>query len=62
MEKYGFSKEFEYLKQSWLCAWTSCFDKLKLGQEIDPITGEPTKCSEWYSSTMLFYLYCADKI
>lgn len=62
MEKYGFSKEFEHLKRSWLCAWTSCFDKLKLGQELDPITGEPTKCSEWYSSTMLFYLYCADEI
>lgn len=62
MEKYGFVREFENLKEKWLSAWTACFDKIKLGQELDPITGEPTRCSEWYSSTMLFYLYAAGRL
>ena len=59
MEKYGFTSEFEDLKKAWASAWTECYDTVKLGQELDPITGEPTRCSEWYSSTMLFYLFAA---
>lgn len=62
MEKYGFVRELENLKEKWLSAWTACHDKIKLGQELDPITGEPTRCSEWYSSTMLFYLYAAGRL
>ena len=58
MEKYGFNKEYEYLKKTWVDTWTKHYDRLKMGQELDPITGIPTKSSEWYSSTMLFYLYC----
>ncbi len=61
MEDYGFVCEFENLCQSWVEAWTAHFDELKLGQELDPITGIPTKCSEWYSSTMLFYLYAVQR-
>ena len=38
------------------------FDDLKLGQELDPITGIPTKSSEWYSSTMLMYLYATQRL
>ena len=59
MEDYGFTKDFEHLCKSWIEAWTKNFDKLKLGQELDPVSGEPTKCSEWYSPTMIFYLYAA---
>jgi hypothetical protein len=33
-----------------------------MGQELDPISGVPTECSEWYSSTMLFYLYAAKRL
>lgn len=29
------------------------------GQELDPVTGIPSPCSQYYSSTMLFYLYAA---
>ena len=43
-------------------AWTEHFDKVKMGQELDPITGIPTKSSEWYSSTMLFYTYAVKRI
>ena len=34
----------------------------KLGQELDPITGKPTKSSQWYSSCMLMYLYAAQRL
>ena len=61
MEMYGFRAEFENLCKKWVEAWTANFDTVKLGQELDPITGVPTKSSEWYSSTMLFYLYAAKK-
>ncbi len=62
MEKYGFEKELDNLCLRWVQAWTRHFDKIKMGQELDPITGTPTECSEWYSSTMLFYLYAAKRI
>ena len=62
MEKYGFTKEFDNLCQKWIDAWTKHFDTMKMGQELDPITGVPTKSSEWYSSTMLFYMYAVKRI
>lgn len=61
MEKYGFARDHERLCRAWVEAWTRHFDKVKMGQELDPLTGEPTACSEWYSSTMLFYLYATKK-
>ena len=57
MEKYGLEAELDNLCEKWVEVWTDNFDKIKMAQEIDPITGEPTRSSEWYSSTMLFYLY-----
>ena len=62
MEKYGFKKEFDHLCEKFVEVWTNHFDEVKLAQEYDPITGVPTKCSEWYSSTMLFYLYAVRRI
>ena len=59
MDSYGWSGDFDHICAKWLEAWTRCFDIVPLGQEIDPITGEPTKCSPWYSSGMLSYLYAA---
>lgn len=61
MDEYGLNKEMDNLCQKWLQAWTACFDRFKLGQELDPITGEPSPSSEWYSSCMLFYLYSASR-
>ena len=62
MEKYGFTAEHDRLCERWVRAWTEHFDMLKLGQELDPHTGIPSKSSEWYSSTMLFYLYAARRL
>jgi hypothetical protein len=62
MDRYGFNKQFDEVCKRFLKAWTDCFDAVKLGQELDPITGEPSECSEWYSSCMLMYLYCVNRI
>ena len=62
MEKYGFEAEFDNLCEKWVEVWTDNFDKIKMAQEIDPLTGEPTHSSEWYSSTMLFYLYSVRRL
>ena len=62
MEKYGYEVEFDNLCKRWVEVWTDHFDSIKLAQEIDPLTGIPTRSSEWYSSTMLFYLYAVKRL
>ena len=62
MEKYGMNTELDNLCEKWIKAWTDNFDKIKMAQELDPISGEPTRSSEWYSSTMLFYLYSVKRL
>ena len=62
MDYYGWSEEYEYILSKWLETWTEHFDEIKLAQEIDPITGIPTKSSEWYSSCMLNYVYAARRL
>lgn len=61
MEKYGFTKEFEKVCRSWTDTWEKYFGVVNFGQELDPITGEPSESSEWYSSCMLMYLYCKQR-
>ena len=62
MDQYGFSDDFDNLCKKWVEAWTKHYDILKFGQELDPISGVPTRSSEWYSSTMLFYLYAVNRL
>lgn len=62
MDEYAMGKDFDHICQKFLEGWTDCFDDIKLGQELDPITGKPTRCSEWYSSCMLMYLYAAERL
>ena len=62
MDYYGYEKDFDILCEKFLSAWTKCYDTLKLGQELDPITGQPSECLEWYSSCMLFYLFAAKRL
>lgn len=62
MEKYGLSEDFDRLCSTWVEAWTKHFDYIKLGQELDPVTGVPSRSSEWYSSCMLFYLYASKRL
>lgn len=62
MDAYGMSKDFDEICEKWLYAWTKCYDTFHLGQELDPITGEPSSSSEWYSSCMLLYTYAARRL
>ena len=62
MDHYGFGEDFDVLCEKWIEAWTRCFGRFRFGQELDPFTGEPSRCSEWYSSCMLFYLYAAKRL
>ena len=55
-------EDSDYILSKWLESWTSHYDTIKFAQEIDPISGEPTKSSEWYSSCMLSYLYGARRL
>jgi hypothetical protein len=57
MEKYGFLKELEQVMKAWSNAWEKHYGKVFFGQELDPQTGEPSPCSQWYSSCMIAYLY-----
>ena len=62
MDEYGWGEDFDHLCLRWVEAWTRCYDRFKLGQELDPFTGEPSVCSEWYSSCMLFYIYAVRRL
>lgn len=62
MDYYHWNEDFDYICEKWLETWTEHFDDIKLAQEIDPITGVPTKSSEWYSSCMLAYIYAARRL
>ena len=62
MDYYGWSGDYDYILEKWLETWTEHFEEIKLAQEIDPITGIPTKSSEWYSSCMLNYVYAARRL
>ena len=62
MERYGFCEEHLRLCRQWLKAWTEHYEAVPFGQELDPVTGIPSPCSQYYSSTMLFYLYAARRL
>ena len=62
MDAYGWHTDYDTVCEKWLESWTNHYDTTKLGQEIDPITGEPTACSQWYSSCMLSYIYAARRM
>ena len=59
-DHYGFSDELERNMRAWLDAWA--LSPLRFGQELDPFTGQASNSSEWYSSTMLFYLTAAERL
>ena len=61
MDKYGLSAEQDMVCAAWLKGWTACFERMPVGQELDPVTGEPSPSAPWYSSGMLFYLWSAKR-
>lgn len=61
MDYYGKQKDFDEILEKWIDKWTFG-NKIMFGQELDPITGETSECSEWYSSCMLIYIYAVRRL
>lgn len=61
MEHYGREAEMESMMRTWLSAWCRP-GILHFGQELHPLTGEPSSCSEWYSSGMLYILHAMRRL
>ena len=62
MDYYGFGEDFDEACRRWLKAYTDSFEEVPFGQEIHPITGKPTTCSPYASSSMMFYCYVVDRL
>lgn len=62
MDAYGYGKDFDIVCEKWIEAIIKNSDKIMFGQEIDPITGQTTMWSEYYSSCMLFYIYAVRRL
>ncbi|MBR6680659.1 MAG: hypothetical protein IKL59_05305 [Clostridia bacterium] len=62
MDDYGYTEDFDEVCRRWIEAYTDNFDKIPFGQEIHPITGEPTDCSEWCIGVMNFYRYVVNRL
>ena len=62
MDDYGYSDDYDHVLKKWVDAWTEHYESIKFAQEIDPVTGIPTKSSEWYSSCMLAYIYAVRRL
>lgn len=61
MDAYGKQKDFDEILEKWIDKWTFG-NKIMFGQELDPLTGETSDCSEWYSSCMLVYIYAVRRL
>ena len=61
MEHYGRSKEMEELMAKWVAAWSRS-NTIQFGQELHPMTGEPSVSSTWYSACMLYFLYSIKRL
>lgn len=55
MDYYGKSKDLDHLMMAWVSALLNSKD-IQFGQELHPLTGQLSKSSECYSSTMLFFI------
>ncbi len=61
MDFYGFREDFDIILEKWVRQWTFS-GGIMFGQELDPISGEPSQCSQWYSSCMLVYIYAVKRL
>ncbi len=61
MDFYGRGEEMNRMMRAWISAWCR-EDILRFGQELHPITGEPSECSQWYSSCMLYFLHALRRL
>jgi len=61
MDYYGKGRDFDEILEKWIRQWTFGND-IMFGQELHPMTGKPSDCSEWYSSCMLIYIYAVKRL
>lgn len=61
LDYYGKSKDFDEILEKWIRQWTFGND-IMFGQELHPLTGKTSDCSEWYSSCMLIYIYAVKRL
>ena len=60
MDHYGYGADYDHLLAKWVEAITR--SDMNFSQELDPISGEMSKSSEWYSSAMLLYIYACRRL
>lgn len=62
MDDYDKKEDFDFVCEKWIKATIKNIDKIHFGQELDPITGETTMWSDFYSSCMLFFIYAVRRL
>lgn len=60
MDHYGYGADYDHLLAKWVEAITR--SDMNFAQELDPVTGEMSKSSEWYSSALLLYVYACRRL
>jgi hypothetical protein len=60
MDFYGYGADYDELLSRWVEAITR--GEMNFSQELDPMTGEMSKSSEWYSSALLLYVYACRRL
>lgn len=61
MDHYGYGETLEQIMRLWISALVNS-EGIRFSQELDPFTGRLSKSSEWYSATMLFFLYAVRRL
>lgn len=61
MDRYGKSKDLETIMKAWVEAFVKSKD-MKFSQELHPVTGKPSQSSQWYSSSMLFFIHSVKRL
>lgn len=61
MDCYGKGGDFDEILEKWIRQWTFGND-IMFGQELHPLTGKTSDCSQWYSSCMLIYIYAVRRL
>lgn len=60
MDFYGYSADYDHLLARWVEAIAR--SDINFSQELDPMTGEMSKSSEWYSSALILYVYACKRL
>lgn len=60
MDHYGYGADYDHILEKWVEAITR--SDMNFSQELDPVTGEMSKSSEWYSSALLLYVYACRRL